>query len=146
MGYPRISSDTRELIVTELRLGVSVLEIANQHDVSRDAVMMIRRRLGIPAERPRYDDLIPWVVDAAHARLYIPKMLRLLSQRRTGKEIPEVWARRLDAWLERLDVGRLVVAYYRHDPTGQFWHLVPRDEMDKDIIRDPRIERDSSSL
>jgi hypothetical protein len=80
------------------------------------------------------DPLIPWHVQPRHLTSSLMTQLCLESRRRSGYPLHARTLMRLQAWLEALAEGDLVVDY---DPDNGF-RLVPRDAAsDHDIIRRP---------
>ena len=94
-----------------------------------------RRRRGLTRRIVRNDDLIPWAVNEEHRWNYAVQMLRSEARRREGKELREIEAVRLDAWLKGLERDGLVVHYDPDTDAGFFY--VPRESGDDDIIRRP---------
>lgn len=105
--------------------------------VSRSAIGMAIKRFGLGSAkpRPRYEDMLPWVVSNEHAMAYDARMLRLEARRRQGGEISEHWLKALTGWRRQLDEQNAVITYYSDTPEGFFW--IPREDGDDDIIRRP---------
>ncbi len=95
-----------------------------------------RRRRGLARRIVRDDDLIPWFVHEKHRWSYAVQMLRSEARRREGKELRDLEAQRLDAWLKGLERDQLVIHYDPDTEEGFFY--VPREPQDMDIIRQPR--------
>lgn len=100
------------------------------------SVWKVRQSASLPVYRETYVDLIPWTVNPEHRALYPVKMLRMTGRRRAGLPLRPEDARRLDAWLEKLQDRNLVVHY---DPgTAQgFFYVEPRPGKDLGPIREP---------
>lgn len=94
-----------------------------------------RRRRGLARRITRNDELIPWAVKEEHRWAYALQMLRSEARRREGKELREMEALRLEAWLRGLDRDNAVI-YYDPDTKEGFFY-VPREAKDDDIIRRP---------
>lgn len=95
-----------------------------------------RRRRGLARRIVRNDDLIPWFVEEKHRWNYAVQMLRSEGRRREGKELREMEALRLEAWLRGLERDNLVIHYDPDTEDGFFY--VPREPGDDDIIRRPK--------
>jgi hypothetical protein len=94
-----------------------------------------RRRHKMKRRITRDDNLIPWAVEEKHRFRYEVIMLRLEARVRDGQELPDREAKKLRSWLADLEEKNAVVHY---DPeTEQGFFLVPREEQDTDIIREP---------
>lgn len=97
-----------------------------------------RRRRGLHRRITRNDDLMPWHVKEEHRWAYPAAMLRVEARRRDGRELREQDESRLRSWLKMLADENVVVHY---DPdTSEGFFYVPRDEADRDIIRQPRTK------
>ena len=112
--------------------------------VTRNAVTMALRRAGITGTVRRYTDLIPWRVRTIHEHSYHLAMLRFEARRRRELGLTKEQERRLDGWLGRLASASAVapegwVVFYKPDSPDGFY-LVPREDEDEDIIRQPDEE------
>ncbi|MGW1558301.1 hypothetical protein ACWCQ1_17525 [Streptomyces sp. NPDC002144] len=97
-----------------------------------------RRRRGLERRNLRDDQLLPWKIKDEHRHQYPALMLRAEARRRAGKELTERDERRLASWKRMLDEDKLVVHYDGETEDGFFY--VPREERDKDLIREPRAK------
>lgn len=125
-----------------IREGKTYKWISDEHErlhgvrLSPAALSTFRERCGIPRRQVRDIDLMPWAVEERHRYLLPALMLRALARRRTGAELDEQAAKKLDSWLERLQSDDLVVTYVKGSDEGFF--LVPRRKgVDTDVIRVP---------
>jgi hypothetical protein len=96
----------------------------------------LRRKWGYGLRMQHDDQLIPWKVEPQHRWAYPLAMLRAESRVRRGEELREQDARKLPAFLKKLEDENLVVMYEPRTEEG-FW-LVPREPEDTDIIRTPK--------
>lgn len=96
-----------------------------------------RRRRGLDRRNTRSEDLLPWKLNDEHRHLYPAMMLRTEGRRRAGKPVAEDKAKKLAGWKTYLEENNLVVHY---DPdTDEGFFLVPREERDTDLIREPEV-------
>lgn len=105
--------------------------------VSRSAIGMAILRYGLQSSkpRPRYADLLPWVIKLEHRNLMDAKMLRAEARRRAGHELKGRYARDLELWKRRLkEVGAVI--HYDAD-TVEGFHWVRPEEGDDDLIHYP---------
>lgn len=123
---------------------VDLVEQRTGHRVTPEAVSMALRRAKLTTSTRRYEDEIPWRVRQVHERAYPLAMLRLLGRRRTGIELTEAQAKRLDSWLEKLEGltfpdGSVRPAVVDYDPDSEEgFRYVPRAETDDTVIRRPK--------
>lgn len=89
--------------------------------VSRSSVSAALSRAGISTPTSRYREEIPWRVKVPHIREYPARMLRLLGRRRSGQELNEQEAARLDSWLAMLEADNAVVGYDPHSEFGFYY-------------------------
>ena len=95
----------------------------------------LRCRLGIERRITRDDTLIPWDVKVEHRWDFILAMLRAEGRIRAGQPLTGRLIQKHASFMEDLKERNLVVYYDPDTPEGFF--LVPREEGDKDIIRQP---------
>lgn len=102
--------------------------------VGRTTIAMAIERLGLSSAhpRPRYEDMLPWVVAEEHRMDWNARMLRLEGRKRAGQRLAADEQRWLQGWLAELDAEGAVVTY---DRTLGF-QRVPRRPGD-DVIRRP---------
>ena len=105
--------------------------------VGRSTIAMAIERYGLHSAhpRPRYEDMLPWVVTAEHRMAWDARMLRLEGRRRQGKKLTEDELRWLTQWREQLDTQNAVIMYHPGTADGFFW--VEREDGDDDVIRRP---------
>lgn len=145
-GAPRVLPEASELIRMTER-GMTQQEIADWVHVqtgvrvTRASISAALARAGYRAQRPRYDDLIPWKVRVEHGNHYAVRMLRAEARRRHGDVLPEMELKRLETWLAHMEVNKWVVMY---DPDlvikGErpgFHYVKRRPGIDKDLIVRP---------
>lgn len=142
----RVKTRGRGLLPPEMsqivrgRTDDQVVEYLKEHhsiSVTRNAIVMWRKRRGEERVLPRYDDLLPWSVKVEHAYMYIPKLLRFEARKRRGLPLDPRDERRLQVFKDKLAAENAVVHY--DADTEQGWWTVPRREgIDTDIIRDPK--------
>lgn len=102
--------------------GLSHQEVADRisedtgHKIARSTVSAAMSRAGLSGDQVRYEEEIPWRVQAQHLREYPVRMLRLLGRKRHGMPLKPEEALRLENWLELLKEENAVVAY---DPTAR---------------------------
>ena len=106
--------------------------------VSPEAFSALRRRLGLERRNQRDDSLIPWDVKIDHRWDFILSMLRAEGRVRAGQELTGRMVQKHASFMARLRDENLVVYY---DPeTEQGFFLIPREEQDEDIVRQPPPE------
>ncbi|MGZ6788321.1 MAG: hypothetical protein ACXVGQ_00050 [Mycobacteriaceae bacterium] len=112
-------------------------EKTSGHRVSRSAIAMAIQRHGLTSAhpRPRYDDMLPWEVNALHRMAYDARMLRLEGRRRQGGNLSEDDKSRLTSWRAALEEANAVIIYDPLTPEG--FHRTHRTEEDDDLIRRP---------
>ncbi|MFD3464843.1 hypothetical protein ACFWWM_00455 [Streptomyces sp. NPDC058682] len=122
--------------------GLTYEQIAEQYGVTKGAVYWQLRDSGQVKARPSHKKYIPWVVKAEHAHARPVMMLRLLSRREQGDDIPDVKARMLDKWLGEIKDADVVVCYSRDmvpnpasPTTGGFYYSKRRPEDGDALIR-----------
>jgi hypothetical protein len=86
--------------------------------VSRSAIANAMARYGLSAVGPRYDEEVPWQINATHATAHPLRMLRLLGRRNATDDLGEEESRQLDSWLQQLDERQLIVGYDPDDTMG----------------------------
>lgn len=102
---------------------------------SRSAIGMAMARYDLksPKPRPRFDDLLPWVIsNEDHRMKRDARMLRLEGRRRRGIAMSDKELRLLTTWLGDLKDADAVVAYNPNSEPGFFW--VPKRE-GEDLVR-----------
>ena len=104
-------------------------------EVSPSMFSQLRRRMGWERRNVRDDGMIPWAVRPEHRWAYAVQMLRAEARRRSGKELADLSAARLETWKESLAEAGAVVHYEPDTEQGFFY--VPAEEGD-DMIRRPR--------
>jgi hypothetical protein len=131
VGAPRLLPELDVLVKLRKR-GLTHAEIADEvermtgHKVSRSTVSAALSRAGeTDRTNPRYSDELPWRVKPQHLTQYQARMLRLLGRRRSGMELTEDQAARLDSWMSALDENGWVAAYC---PDGPGFIYVQADE------------------
>ena len=131
--------------------GKTYEEIAAMYGVTKGAVYWQLRDAGISRKRPDHKKYLPWKVRTQHAHARPAMMLRLLSRREQGDEIPEVKNRMLDKWLQEIKEADVVVCYHRDmvpnpasPTTGGFYYSKRRPEDGDNIIR--AVEDDTTNL
>lgn len=145
MGRPRILPDADEL-GTLIRAGKTYQEIADQYGVTKAAVHVALTRSNlIRNPRPRYDDIIPWVVKAEHSNGYPLAMLRLEARRVRGKQLSDEKLRYLENWKRRLKAANAVVGYHPDLPDG-FYYTEARPGIDTGLIRVPQDTPESETV
>lgn len=142
MGAPRkVPSDV--ILAKWREEGLTLNEIVDRIErqegvrVARSTVASALSRAGL-TDRVRYDRVIPWTpIKVEHNAHYALTMLRLLARRRSGFDLTEDQASRLDSWLVKLKDDKAVVTYVYDSPDG--FYYVPREPGDpRDIpIRRP---------
>lgn len=117
MAAPRLLPPTQDLRKL-VDLGFTHAEIAEYVHrttgvlVGRSTVSAALSRAGLNSrDGVRYREELPWKVRADHLTQYPARMLRLLGRRRSGMELTDEEAQRVDAWLESLEEKDLVVCY-----------------------------------
>lgn len=115
--------------------------MANEHlrkygvKVSPSTFVNLRKRKGIKRRITRDDQLIPWAVREEHRQMHILNLLRFEARRRRGESLLEHDEKRLDSFLRKLEDLSAVVYYEPLSEEG--FHLIPREEGDTDIVRQP---------
>ena len=118
-----------------------VEEYERRYDLRVSPTMFsnFRRRHGLDRRITRDHELIPWETKTEHRHAYPLTMLRFEARRRAGMPLAEAEKRRLDSWLRELRELNAVVLYDPDTPDG--FYLVPREEGDDDLIRQPHDPR-----
>ena len=138
---PRNKLQNRPEAIAWLREGHTYAWCVEQHltkynvKTSLGLWAKLRQQAGLDRRIVRDEGLIPWSVKEEHRWAYPLVMLRFEAKRRAGKPVTEQQAAKLDPFLEKLAEQNLVV-YYDAD-TEEGFFLVPREESDVDIIRQP---------
>jgi hypothetical protein len=135
-----LSDNEVDQLVRQGRTPAQIADYYHDHhhvDVTPEAVEMNLRRRGVEVQwRMRHEDLIPWIIAEEHKDRYAPRMLRNLGRRRAGERLRASEAKKLDAWLSRLEREQVVVDYRRDE--AEPWVYVPRRADDDEYVRRPR--------
>ncbi|WP_146605131.1 hypothetical protein [Jiangella anatolica] len=100
------------------------------------ATRMRRARLSNEGSLPRHDYTVPWTVHNEHSHDETVIQLRALGRRLRGLPLTPRTEKRLDAWLQRLDLRNQVVHYSPVDG----WKYVDRDTVPEHYLHpDPRV-------
>jgi hypothetical protein len=103
---------------------VEAWEKDSGHRVSRSSIAMAIARYSLKSahQRPRYEELLPWVVAEVHLHDTEARMLRLEGRRRQKgeKSISPAELRWLESWKAALKERDLVIHYDR-DAGGFLW-------------------------
>ncbi|EFC86506.1 hypothetical protein [Parafrankia sp. EUN1f] len=92
---------------------MTIAEIAEKYDVSRGAV---NKRLAAMGETAPRAQVLPWRMKMDHQHVYAATMLREYSKRLRGQKLDARINQAVDAWLEDLRDGDLVVYYHPDVP------------------------------
>lgn len=96
--------------------------------VTRSAIANAMVRCNLAGDRPRYEEEVPWGINAVHATAHPLKMLRLLGRRRAGNAMSAREEEQLDSWLATLKKNKWIVAYDPEDIQG--FHYISSEYKD----------------
>jgi hypothetical protein len=143
---------TSDVLRSLRQKGKTYEEIAEMYGVTKGAVYWQLRDAGIAGKRPDHSKYLPWRVKTEHAHARPAMMLRLLSRREHGDEIPAVKERMLDKWLGEVREADVVVCYSRDmapnpasPTTGGFYYSKRRPTDGSSLIR-TEVDADTTEL
>ena len=142
MGRRKLPPD--ETLLRWKQEGLSFQEIADRaslvtgEKVTRAAVSLRMKAMGLGKTQARYLETIPWRVRPEHLNHHIPTMLRYEARVMRGEELPPDAAKRHASWKRRLEEANAVVDYMPQHPDG--WVYRKRKPQDGDgVIRRPEV-------
>lgn len=118
--------------------GHTLAEIGQIYGVTENGVYLRLRNAGLTTPRPRYAEVLPWVVAVEHTQANEAHMLRALAKRQAGKPEGQRGGTWLDAWLADLDFAGEVIAY---DHEQGFYRVKRKPSDGAGYIRQPKASR-----
>lgn len=111
MPAPRQLPDGETLLKHRLD-GWSLQDIADHYGVTKGAVyLQLRQVPGAVTPRSTNKDLIPWRVKREHAHERPVENLRLLARVAKGQPVPADKLRRLNRWIDEMQIADAVIDY-----------------------------------
>lgn len=114
--------------------------------LTRQYISQFRKLNGFPPQRlavPGRDRLIPWVVAEADSGHRHYRCLELVVRDRAGRDMPARDRDRMDKFVRELFEAQAVIHY---DRVNGWAAVPPRPGVDRDLIRDPRLDDEGNQV